>query len=213
VSPELALVDPQLAAALRATSSSLGSLAHEPCPVEPMSCTRRSTVGARRAVRVGVLARSAVAVVIAAVTLTGVSAAASAGRHAAPRSIHSVGAPHAVSVGLESGAERLDHGASAPLPSRRPESAARRIPTSQGSRQFAWAPVPAAVAYRVELFRGQVRVFRSTVRRPGFVLPPRWSYSGRTMRLRPGTYRWLVWPITSAGIEQAATVQARLAVQ
>lgn len=79
-------------------------------------------------------------------------------------------------------------------------------------RRFAWAPVPGALSYRVELFRGDEQVLRATTKDPTFELGPQWRHGGRVERLTPGSYRWYVWPVLRSGAAAKAVVQARLNV-
>jgi len=59
---------------------------------------------------------------------------------------------------------------------------------------LAWARVPGASYYNVQLFRGSHKVLSVWPTRPRLRLPGRWSYAGKTYRLSPGRYRWYVWP-------------------
>jgi hypothetical protein len=56
-----------------------------------------------------------------------------------------------------------------------------------------WTAVKKASYYNVQLVRGQ-KVLSAWPARPGFRLRRTWSYNGRRYRLRPGVYRWYVWP-------------------
>jgi hypothetical protein len=56
-----------------------------------------------------------------------------------------------------------------------------------------WTPVRGATYYNVVLVRGR-RVFSAWPLRPRLKLPGAWTYHGRRYKLRPGTYRWYVWP-------------------
>jgi hypothetical protein len=89
-------------------------------------------------------------------------------------------------------------------------------PTARPERQtFAWAPTAGAAAYEFQLFRGATRVYRARVRASRLVLPRRWRERGRAYTLEPGEYRWYVWPVSAATGRPArvATVQARLRVE
>jgi hypothetical protein len=79
-------------------------------------------------------------------------------------------------------------------------------------RRFAWAPVDDADAYRVELFRGNTRVFEATTSSPELTVPPRWTLDGKRRSLTAGEYRWYVWPIVAGRRSQRAVVQATLTV-
>jgi hypothetical protein len=56
-----------------------------------------------------------------------------------------------------------------------------------------WTPVRHASYYNVQLMRGR-KVLSAWPARPGFQLRRTWIYNGRRYRLRPGVYRWYVWP-------------------
>jgi hypothetical protein len=56
-----------------------------------------------------------------------------------------------------------------------------------------WSPVRRASYYNVVLVRGR-RVFSAWPTRTRLKLPRAWTYHGRRYTLRPGTYRWVVWP-------------------
>jgi len=58
---------------------------------------------------------------------------------------------------------------------------------------LAWTAVKKASYYNVQLVRGR-KVLSAWPTRPGFRLRRAWSYNGRRYRLRPGVYRWYVWP-------------------
>jgi hypothetical protein len=85
-------------------------------------------------------------------------------------------------------------------------------PAAAETRRFAWAPVDGAVGYHVELFRGNDRVLAKDTKEPVLELAPSWRYQGRTVALKPGEYRWYVWPVTSSGRGTEAVVQAKLTV-
>ena len=87
-----------------------------------------------------------------------------------------------------------------------------RPPASPAPQRFAWAPVPDASAYHVELYRGPTRVFASDTARPEITIPRAWTFEGRTYRLEAEEYRWYVWPVVSGRRSAQAVVQARLVV-
>jgi hypothetical protein len=58
---------------------------------------------------------------------------------------------------------------------------------------LAWTPVKGASYYNVQVIRGR-KVLSAWPARPGFRLRRTWVYNGRRHRLRPGVYRWYVWP-------------------
>jgi hypothetical protein len=59
--------------------------------------------------------------------------------------------------------------------------------------QLVWTPVKGASYYNVQLIRGG-KVFSAWPTRPGLRLRRTWIHNGRRHRLRPGAYRWYVWP-------------------
>lgn len=56
-----------------------------------------------------------------------------------------------------------------------------------------WTPVKRANYYNLQLMRGR-KVLSAWPVRPGFRLRRTWTYNGQRYRLRPGVYRWYVWP-------------------
>jgi hypothetical protein len=92
-----------------------------------------------------------------------------------------------------------------------PPPPARADPAPEAQR-FAWAPVPGASGYHVELFLSSSRVFAADTARPAVTVPPSWKFAGRTRRLVRGEYRWYVWPVTSGRRAARAIVQARLTI-
>ena len=57
-----------------------------------------------------------------------------------------------------------------------------------------WTADRKADYYNVQLYRGNRKVLSAWPKRAGFQLASRWSYRGHRYRLRPGKYRWYVWP-------------------
>jgi hypothetical protein len=62
-----------------------------------------------------------------------------------------------------------------------------------GRPTLAWSSVPKASYYNVQLVRGR-KVYSAWPARTSLRLPRTWTYNGRRYRLRPGVYRWYVWP-------------------
>jgi hypothetical protein len=57
-----------------------------------------------------------------------------------------------------------------------------------------WLPVTKARYYNVQLhFRGH-KVLSAWPARPRYRLKARWTYAHKLQHLRPGRYRWMVWP-------------------
>jgi hypothetical protein len=108
----------------------------------------------------------------------------------------------------------------APPRSLKPHSrvADRHSSSSTGSTdrvpyRFAWAPVAGASAYHVEFFRGTVRVFSGNVTRPELTIPARRRHDGTKRSLLPGEYRWYVWPVISGRRASQAVVGAKLTLR
>jgi hypothetical protein len=80
---------------------------------------------------------------------------------------------------------------------------------------FVWAAAPDATAYEFQLFRNSERIYRRRVTSPRLDLPARWRLDGNAHVLASGSYRWYVWPITGRGNEpdSVAIVRARLVVE
>jgi hypothetical protein len=57
-----------------------------------------------------------------------------------------------------------------------------------------WVPARNATYYNVQVFRGSVKVLSAWPGQNSLKLGGRWSYRGKTVTLRPGTYHWFVWP-------------------
>ena len=57
-----------------------------------------------------------------------------------------------------------------------------------------WTADGKADYYNVQLYRGNRKVLSAWPKRAGFQLASKWSYRGHRYRLRPGKYRWYVWP-------------------
>jgi hypothetical protein len=56
-----------------------------------------------------------------------------------------------------------------------------------------WARVKGAAYYNVLLMRGR-KIFSAWPTRTSFRLPRTWIYKGHRYKLRPGSYRWYIWP-------------------
>ena len=58
---------------------------------------------------------------------------------------------------------------------------------------LSWTSVPRASYYNVQLFRGD-KVLSMWPTHAGLQLRRTWKFEGRRYRLKPGKYRWYVWP-------------------
>jgi hypothetical protein len=95
-------------------------------------------------------------------------------------------------IGVDEAANRAEHKvdlvATGPLLSPAPAERVTSPPT------LVWTPVRKASYYNVQLYRGGRRVMSAWPDRTSYRLRRTWLYKGRRYRLRPGLYRWYVWP-------------------
>jgi HYR domain-containing protein len=82
--------------------------------------------------------------------------------------------------------------------SRSAKNAAMLAP-AQGAKVTAppmlrWRSVPHATIYNAQLYRRGRKVLTAWPTRARLRLSRQWTFSGRTYRLKPGPYTWLVWP-------------------
>jgi hypothetical protein len=66
--------------------------------------------------------------------------------------------------------------------------------TTKSPPTLVWAPVKGATYYNVQLIFHGRKVLSTWPLRQSFRLRRAWLYKGRRYRLRPGVYRWYVWP-------------------
>jgi hypothetical protein len=57
-----------------------------------------------------------------------------------------------------------------------------------------WPRLKGAAYYNVQLFRGKRKLLTRWPGHAHFQLTRSWTFNGEQMRLRPGKYRWYVWP-------------------
>ncbi len=254
--PELALVDTQLAVAARSALPEVDTLAQiellvrahriaasrsaaraEPPAAPPASAParvappavpvpalaparRRPRVGRRRsgllALALAVAALVSTLLVGVRVHLGGPRTGADASLTERPPVVHSKPSPaKGSSVATSRHVRAKARPRHVPVKARRRRSLPHAPPKPRIAtqpRRFVWAPVPGATAYRVEFFRGSKLVFDATTKKPEVAVPQRWTFAGGRHSLTPGVYRWNVWPITAAGQDSRAAVQARLVV-
>ena len=137
-------------------------------------------------------------------------AAPSAGASQSSRNAPSTGAVPATTARLDAHATQTQAGhasGSATAPAKTPR---RHRTAALPSRRLAWAPVPRAGSYEIEIFRGRALIFRTTSKTAAVVLPSSWTLRGRRQTLRPGTYSWYVWPVVRGRRSRGATVRAKL---
>jgi hypothetical protein len=220
VTPELVLVDPQLAVRARAslpepkdTLSYLSSLIATPSAVTLAVAAERTAAPAvpqrrRRGLSRSLAASAAFALTVVAILLFDVrvefgrSSEAAAPPETAQKAI-AVRPPKATTAKPSTPPKRNTAKPSTPAPQTPPVGLARR---------FAWAPVEEASGYRFELFRASSRVFAAETSRPELTLPATWSTAGTRRTLEQGEYRWYVWPLVAGNRSGAAIVQAKLVV-
>jgi hypothetical protein len=79
------------------------------------------------------------------------------------------------------------------------EPGARLLGPAHGARVggpplLRWTKVRGARYYNVQLYRDGHKLLSRWPRRAHYQLRERWTFGGRRYRLRPGRYRWYVWP-------------------
>lgn len=74
------------------------------------------------------------------------------------------------------------------------EASGPEAPAAGGPRSFGWVPVAGARHYHVAFYRGKEKIYETWPRGPRLVLQPQWTFKGRRFRLSPGQYRWVVRP-------------------
>jgi hypothetical protein len=84
--------------------------------------------------------------------------------------------------------QKVDVVATGPLLSPAP---AARVATPP---RLVWTAVKKASYYNLQMFFRGRKVLSAWPARPGFQLRRTWTYNGRRYRLRPGVYRWYIWP-------------------
>lgn len=215
MSPELALVDPELAERARVslpTTAAGGPQIRTPAappvppsarPIEPraeLEVDGREAGGAPERAR-----RRGRRVLVAFVVLV-LWPATVAGGYATAQWL---------SVGDGGEPASADAQSVAPSPEASATPAAPTDPPAQEvGRVFSWPPVDGAVAYRVEFFRGNEQVLAATTKAPRIEVPSSWRHAGGEERLSPGVYRWYVWPVRPGrgAKDGPAIVQARLEI-
>ncbi len=77
-------------------------------------------------------------------------------------------------------------------------------------RDLAWAPVAGATAYETALYAGGHRVFLARSRKPTVEIEIRSPSSHGPASVAPGTYDWYVWPVRGGQRSVVAIVRTRL---
>jgi hypothetical protein len=225
VSPELVLVDPELAArARRQLSDRVEEERPRDLPVE----VDATPVERRRASKTTRVPRLGIAAIIAATLLAPGLSLLIRGDNAPTARRASADAQPARVRGEQRSASPSSASATAPARRSAPRSAqtapARRSAPRRAAaprsaraavRTFVWVPVRGADAYEVQFFRGSRRVVLTRTTTPKLLLPGRSRGPGGRPALAPGVYRWYVWPLfrTSSTTRRGeAIVQAKLVV-
>jgi hypothetical protein len=110
-----------------------------------------------------------------------------------------------------------------PLPSTEPSAATQPPETTDPTtttgapaprRPFrvSWKPERDAVGYEVALVRGSSTLYRAYSLQTSLELPARWSFRGREHVLAPGVYKWFVWPVRAGGARDASPTVRRTLV-
>jgi hypothetical protein len=92
-----------------------------------------------------------------------------------------------------------------PAETRKPARKARTIPAAvrakpkaparrKAGHALAWPRLATATYYDVQVFRGSTKVFEAWPDEPSIELPRSWVHEGRRRTLAPGVYEWYVWP-------------------
>ena len=104
-----------------------------------------------------------------------------------------------------------------PAPAAKPKPKPKP-PTSKSAPtppRFVWPAHPGARSYRLALFRDGRQVFERDVTEAALQLPSTWTFRGRFETLTHGTYRWVVWTLAGKKANQTqgpAIVSARYVV-
>jgi hypothetical protein len=95
-------------------------------------------------------------------------------------------------AGVDEAANRAEHKvdvvATGPLLSPPPAARVTSPPT------LVWTAVRKTSYYNLQLFFRGRKVLSAWPARPIFRLRRTWTHNGRRYRLRPGVYRWYIWP-------------------
>jgi hypothetical protein len=209
VSPELALVDPDLAASARAQLPDIAqspvreqdarrALELTPVAVTPRTAEPEALVAdhrgkrARRPLPTIALLTIVIAAGIAGVILKqklpkGQSGSEARVTDSRAQAATTAASDHRASQRPTRSTTAASGGTHAPRP-------AQGTAPSSTSRTFVWPVVKGASFYKVEFFRRRQEVFGASPAVPRLALPMHWVYRGRQYRLLEGAYRWKVRP-------------------
>lgn len=96
--------------------------------------------------------------------------------------------------GNDSAAPSGGNAPGAVVPARQPPPVAQPPAPTAHPRSFVWAPVRGAASYLVQFYRSGTEIFRARPSQARVVVPASWSYKGRAYSLEPGRYQWSVRP-------------------
>jgi hypothetical protein len=214
LTPELALVDPELARLARdrlpdgggapSWSISTASVGAEAPPMLDAATTDREPRAPRRTRRGRHVMLAALVVVLAMAAIYAFAPpstvsdefpgrAQKAGPTRADRQTRAQAPTKRPKKSAGVGAAKVSHPSTSPT---RPKTtrAKSKQPSASTSRLFIWPAVSHATFYKVEFFRRGNRVFQALASKPQLELPLRWVYGGRSYRLLAGVYSWRVSP-------------------
>jgi len=188
VSPELALVDPELAERASALLPDAPGIRiarrQETIELIPLSVP---AIPARKRLRPALAIAS---ILLGAALVAGIGSAVALSvldREPAAQS----GAPVAKPTMPSTQASPAPQPPTAP--SNRSESNVVELP------RFVWPAEPGADGYRVAIYRAGGQIYEVDVTAASFELSRSWTYGGRFYTLSRGTYRWVVWPMFKSG--------------
>lgn len=187
VSPELVLVDPDLARRVRSQPS-----APEPeSRVEPPASTGPPARKRRRKRRLVVW--------IALVTILGLTAGFALTQVSSKRRHPVVDAERSGRSPANQSSSALDarpttHEGRTPTRSTEQKGTPITPPAASAPRVFGWVAAPGVSFYLVRFFRNGQEIFRAQPTAPRLSLPPRWLFNGHRYTLTPGRYSWSVLP-------------------
>jgi hypothetical protein len=218
LTPELALVDPELAerarerladvpdraavaeatveaapvvATLPTAESAAEVVRHEPIAAEPDEPELHEPPAPRRRRRIG----RALVVAVAVFGAIGVALVVPPLLLEDRAASSSVDTPSAVPTApLETASSQPGSATPAPDAAATDEANAPEASAAGGPRRFGWVPVEGARHYHVAFYRGKEKIYETWPRRPRLVLQPQWRFKGQRFKLSPGQYRWVVRP-------------------
>ena len=207
ISPELVLVDPELAPRARALLPEL-PWNWQPGTREagqPIALRIVQVSGPAKRSHWRLAAASALAAAAAAAFGLGVSIAAPDGGETARIEPRPPVATPAVST--------VSNRPARPKPKPKPKPSSSQARAEGAPPRFVWPGVANAKGYRVAFYREGRQIFERDVTATGFQLSPSWTYRGRFYGLEKGVYRWVVWPLLGAARNQGrAIISARYVV-